>query len=173
MESMINYQDSAFINFQDYEFTEHGAAAYRWVNIKRFRIQTEEVPDTALLAMLIDDEKFRDDYAGGGVEPDEIRHGPYWLRLVTPDVYEAVSPEESTRILYEWAEQFGALPAELEAELRQAVFAPVASADSRYYLSGLTEAHFHDWGGVHCDFHEFVLIDRAASLLTLLVAADD
>jgi hypothetical protein len=32
---------------------------------------------------------------------------------------------------------------------------------------------FHDWGGVHNEFHEAVLLDRTSRTLTLVVAADD
>ncbi|MFF4875105.1 hypothetical protein [Micromonospora sp. NPDC000668] len=42
-----------------------------------------------------------------------------------------------------------------------------------YRLRDLGRAAFHDWGGVHNDFHEFVLIDHANRTLVLIVAADD
>lgn len=38
-------------------------------------------------------------------------------------------------------------------------------------LHGLGEESHHDWGGVHNEFHEFVLVER--DLVTLVVAADD
>ncbi len=46
-------------------------------------------------------------------------------------------------------------------------------ATNRYQLEDLGREAFHDWGGVHTDFHELILIDRAAGVLSLLVAADD
>ncbi|MFC5674077.1 hypothetical protein, partial [Streptomyces incanus] len=122
---------------------------------------------------LIGHEQFRDDYAGGGVLPEGPRHGPYWLRSVTPDVHETVGREKSTHILREWANQFGDVPSELEVDLRQEVFDRLAAADHISYLSGLGDEDIHDWGRVHDCFHEFVLIDRSAGRITLLVAADD
>ena len=34
--------------------------------------------------------------------PDGIRHGPYWLRLITPELYEPISQEKVVQILREW-----------------------------------------------------------------------
>ncbi|MFE1547898.1 hypothetical protein [Streptomyces sp. NPDC058718] len=108
-----------------------------------------------------------------GVQSEGSRHGPYWLRLVAPDVYEAVSRERSAYVLWGWVNQLGDVPAELEADLQQEVFDRLAVADHIYYLSGLGDEAIHDWGRVHEHFHEFVLIDRSAGRITLLVAADD
>jgi hypothetical protein len=49
----------------------------------------------------------------------------------------------------------------------------ISAADRVYYLCELGDAEFHDWGGVHDDFHEFILVSRRAARITLLVAADD
>ncbi|MFE5591410.1 hypothetical protein [Streptomyces sp. NPDC056549] len=72
-----------------------------------------------------------------------------------------------------WANQLGDVPPELEADLHQEVFVRLAAADDIYYMSGLGDEAIHDWGCVHEYFHEFVLIDRSAGRITLLVAADD
>ncbi|MGV9269505.1 hypothetical protein ACWDRR_33130 [Kitasatospora sp. NPDC003701] len=40
-------------------------------------------------------------------------------------------------------------------------------------LGQLPEDAFHDYGPIHIDYHELVLIDRLAATLILLVAADD
>lgn len=173
MENNITHEGSAFVNFRDYRFEDGQAHAFRWVDAKRLRLSAAPVGDRELLAALIGHEQFRDDYAGGGVFPEETRHGPYWRKLVTPDVYEAVTREQSEIVLRDWANQFGPVSAELEAELRRVVFDPLAAADCVYSLSGLGNEAFHDWGGVHCEFHEFVFIDRSAGRITLLVAADD
>ncbi|MCX4649683.1 hypothetical protein ACWGDS_41255 [Streptomyces sp. NPDC055059] len=53
------------------------------------------------------------------------------------------------------------------------MFARLATADGIYYLSELGDEAIHDWGRVHDYFHEFVLIDRSAGQITLIVAADD
>ncbi|MEU9976070.1 hypothetical protein [Streptomyces sp. NPDC051014] len=173
MENQLTHEASAFINFRNYKFQDPRSHGYRWVDIKHLRTPAESGEAQELLAALIGHEQFRDDYAGGGVLPEGSRHGPYWLRLVTPDVYEAVSRETSAHILWGWASKFGDVPARLEADLQQEVFDRLATAEHIYYLSGLGDEAIHDWGRVHEDFHDFVLIDRSAGRITLLVAADD
>ncbi|MFB6678297.1 hypothetical protein ACFCWG_38980 [Streptomyces sp. NPDC056390] len=173
METKLTHEANAFINFRDYAFQDSRAHGFRWVDVKHLRLPSEPVGDKALLAALIGHEQFRDDYAGGGVLPEGPRHGPYWMRLVTPDSYEPVSRERSVHVLREWANQFGDVPAALEARLQREVFGRLSTADSIYYLSGLGDEAIHDWGRVHEDFHEFVLIDQSAGRITLLVAADD
>ncbi|MFC9795616.1 hypothetical protein [Streptomyces sp. NPDC057695] len=69
--------------------------------------------------------------------------------------------------------QFGYVPAALKADLQQEVFDRLAAADRINCLSRLGDEAIHDWGRVHEHFHEFVLADRSAGRITLLVAADD
>ncbi|WP_406229940.1 hypothetical protein [Nocardia sp. NBC_01009] len=173
MGNELTHEGSAFINFRDYKFQDSRSHGFRWVDIKHLRLPAESVGDRELLAALIGHEQFRDDYAGGGVLPEGPRHGPYWLRLVTPDVYESISREKGVHILREWVDPLWDVPAELEADLQQEVFGRLAAADHIYYLSELGDEAIHDWGRVHDYFHEFVLIDRSAGQITLLVAADD
>ncbi|WNO69466.1 hypothetical protein OG830_40070 [Streptomyces sp. NBC_00121] len=92
---------------------------------------------------------------------------------MTLDVFEAVDREKSDRILWEWANQFEDVPSDLATDLQREVFDRLDAAERIYYLSELGDEAIHDWGGVHSDFHEFVLIDRSAGQITLLVAADD
>ncbi|MEU5371026.1 hypothetical protein ABZ362_18960 [Streptomyces sp. NPDC005951] len=172
MENGLAHEDSVLINFRRYvrDSKEHG---YRWVDIKRLRFSAESVDDRELLAALVGHEQFRDDYAGGGVLPDGPRHGPYWLRLITPDLYESISQEKAVQILREWVDPLWDVPTALESDLQREVFARVAAADGIYYLRELGDEAIHDWGRVHDSFHEFVLVDRAAGQVTLIVAADD
>ncbi|ROQ93798.1 hypothetical protein EDE04_0203 [Streptomyces sp. 2132.2] len=173
MENQLTHEANNFINFRDYNFRDPRSHGFRWVDIKHLRIPAVSGEAHELLAALIGHEQFRDDYAGGGVLSEGSRHGPYWLRLVTPDAYEAVSREKSACVLWGWVNQFGDVPAKLGADLQQEVFDRLSSADHIYYLSGLGDEAIHDWGCVHQYFHEFVLIDRSAGRITLLVAADD
>lgn len=122
MENQLTHEASAFINFRTYKFQDPRSHGYRWVDIKHLRLPAESGEAHEMLAALIGHEQFRDDYAGGGVLPEGSRHGPYWLRLVTPDVYEAVSREKSAYVLWRWVKQFGDVPAKLEADLQQEVF---------------------------------------------------
>ncbi|MFF6906705.1 hypothetical protein ACFY9Q_12245 [Streptomyces sp. NPDC012389] len=173
MQNELTHEGGAFINFRNYTFQDSKSPAFRWVDVKRLRFPGGSVGDTELLAALIGHEQFRDDYAGGGVLPDGLRHGPYWVRAVTPDVYESVDREKSDRILREWANRFEDVPADLARDLQREMFDPLAVAGHIYHLGELGDEAIHDWGGVHTDFHEFVLIDRSAERITLLVAADD
>ncbi|WP_326658992.1 hypothetical protein [Streptomyces sp. NBC_00385] len=173
MENQLTHEASTFINFRDYKFRDPKAHGYRWVDIKHLRLPAESVGGRELLAALIGHEQFRNDYAGGGVLTDGTRHGPYWLELVTPDAYEAVSRKECAHTLWGWANQFGDVPSKLNADLQQEVFDRLAAADHVHYLNGLGDGAVHDWGGVHEDFHEFVLVDRSAGRISLVVAADD
>ncbi|MYS09257.1 hypothetical protein GTW71_23100 [Streptomyces sp. SID6041] len=173
MENQLTHEAGTFINFRNYKFQDPRSHGYRWVDIKHLRIPAESGGAQDLLAALIGHEQFRDDYAGGGVVSAGSRHGPYWLRLVTPDIYEAVSRERSAYVLRGWVNQFGDVSAALDAVLQQEVFDRLAAADRIYYLSRLGDKAIHDWGRVHEHFHEFVLIDRSAGRITLLVAADD
>ncbi|MGW0931153.1 hypothetical protein [Streptomyces sp. NPDC002644] len=172
MDKKLAHEESIFINFRDYMRNpkEHG---FRWVDIKQLRISGDPADDRSLLAALIEHEQFRDDYAGGGVLPDGPRHGPYWLRLITPDLYESVGRQKAVQILREWVDPLQYVPTELEADLQREVFARLAAADVIHYLTELGDEAIHDWGRVHEYFHEFVLVDRSAGRLTLIVTADD
>lgn len=172
MDNWLAHEESAFINFRRYlpDPKEHG---FRWVDIKQLRFSAESVDDRGLLTALIGHEQFRDDYAGGGVLPEGLRHGPYWLRLITPDLYEPISQEKAAQILREWVDPLWEVSTELEADLQREFFARLAAADGVYYLSELGDEAIHDWGRVHDCFHEFVLIGRSAGRITLIVAADD
>ncbi|GHA84701.1 hypothetical protein ACIQRS_19985 [Streptomyces termitum] len=172
MDNGLAHEESAFINFRRYvrDPKEHG---FRWVDIKQLRFSAGSVDDRELLAALIGHEQFRDDYAGSGALPDGPRHGPYWLQLITPGLYESISQEKAAQILREWVDPLWDVPTELEADLQRKVFARVAAADGIYYLSELGDEAIHDWGRVHDYFHEFVLVDRSAGRITLIVAADD
>ena len=163
MDYELAHEGNAFINFRHYvpHAKEHG---FRWVDVRRLRFCAESVDDGGLLAALIGHEQFRDDYAGGGVVPEGPRHGPYWLRLITPDLYEHISQDKAVQILREWVDPLWDVPSELEVDLQREVFDRVAAADGIYCLSELGDEAIHDWGRVHDEFHEYVLIDRSAGV---------
>jgi len=173
MGNKLTHEGGAFVNFRNYRFRDRNSHGFKWVDVKHLSFPTECVGDRELLAALIGHEQFRDDYAGGGVLPAGSRHGPYWLEMITPDVYETINREKGTRILRNWVGSVGEVPTELEADLQREVFDRLAAADHIYYLHELGDEAIHDWGRVHECFHEFVLIDRSAGRITLLVAADD
>ncbi|MGW8884634.1 hypothetical protein [Streptomyces sp. NPDC055749] len=160
------------VNFRHHDFTGRGPHGYRWVDVKSFRFP-QGVQDSELLEALVAHEQFRDDYAGGGVDPAGTRHGPYWLKHVTAHAFRPVANAEALRTLRSWADQYGSLPESLEKTLATTVHALIDSATNCYRLQDLGRQRFHDWGSVHSDFHEYVVIDQDRALLTLLVAADD
>lgn len=172
VERDLDYQDQVFINFRDF-FGRSPDHAFRWVDLKRFRLSRTAWSDAQILEALIRHDQFRDDYAGGGVDPVGTRHGPYWLDRISVDAYEPVDETTATRVLHGWASQYGELPGTLKATLERDVYPLVRAATSRYRLKALGAYALHDWGGVHGEFHELVVIDRAISSSALIVAADD
>ncbi|MEV0374536.1 hypothetical protein AB0I10_32925 [Streptomyces sp. NPDC050636] len=173
--------DSLFINFQDFDFPQGSSHGYRWVDIKRFRVPSDMPPalppdmhdERNVLAALIAHLEFRDTYDGGGVDPDGTRHGQWWLDRIAPDSYRAVDDTAAIGIIDTWAIGQGTLPKQLEARLRAEIYSPIRSSTDRFALGDLPKDAVHDYGPIHIDFHELVLIDRPASTVTLLVAADD
>ncbi|MGW7463308.1 hypothetical protein ACWGJT_01050 [Streptomyces xantholiticus] len=169
--SALVHLDSSFINFRDFDFTK-GAHGYRWIDTKRFRLPADLPDDRDVLAALIAHPQFRDTYDGAGVQ-DWPRHGRWWLDRITPGTYRPVDDAAASDVIRTWAEQYGAVPEPLRSRLRREIHAPIRTATGRYLLGRLPEDAVHDYGPVHVDYHELVLIDRTAAALTLLVAADD
>lgn len=168
----LDFVGPTFVNFRDHPFPDGHGHGFRWVELKSFHFPRDS-QDPGLLAAVIAHEQFRDDYAGGGVDPGGTRHGPYWLQEVEPGDYQPITRGEATQLLSEWANQHGGLPGSLADALEATLFATVKSASRLYRLPDLGRDAFHDWGGVHIDFHEFVAIDDDRQILTLLVATDD
>ncbi|WP_327589040.1 hypothetical protein OHA25_20015 [Nonomuraea sp. NBC_00507] len=173
MQQALNFRDQLFINLRHYPFNDHSTHGYRWIDLKRFELLSPSCDDTLLLDALIKHDQFRDDYAGGGVDPLGTRHGPYWLSNITTDAYEPVDEMTAIDVLRSWASQYGGLPRQVEEVLNHEVYALIRAATSRYRLKGLGRSEFHDWGGVHTEFHELIVVDRASRNLTLIIAADD
>ncbi|SIN41224.1 hypothetical protein [Micromonospora cremea] len=166
MTVQLTYTGHLFINFANQTF--------QWVHINRFGLPATDEPDVALLAALTGHDSFGDNYATGpGPGGDPERHGPYWRDQITPDCYDLIEAGIAERCLRSWAEQFAPVPGRVRPELQRAVYQPLHAADRVYQLRDLGPAAFHDWGGVHNDFHEFVLVDRTSRTLAQIVAADD
>jgi hypothetical protein len=170
VEHRLAYLDQVFVNFRDF-FRGSGDHGFRWVDLKRFRLPPMAWSDERLLTALTKHEQFRDDYAGGGVDPAGVRHGPYWLNRITAGAYEPVDETTAINELYVWARQYGDLPPALDETLERDVYPLLRTAISRYRLKALGDDARHDWGFVHNEFHELVVVDRNG--MALLVAADD
>ncbi|MFE5005712.1 hypothetical protein ACFRJ3_13900 [Streptomyces sp. NPDC056696] len=154
----LHHLDTPSVNFRDFDFGEasHG---YRWINTKRFGLPPDAPDDRALLAALIAHPQFRDTYDGAGVQ-DRPRHGQWWLERITPGAYQTVDASMATGRIRAWAGRHGDVPQELEARLEEHLYAPIPSATSRYVLGELPEDALHEYGPIHIDFHELVLVDR-------------
>lgn len=157
--------DHVFINFKN--------GTFQWVDIRRFALPAPVVDDMSILAMLIDHELYGDDYAGGEPGGNPERHGPYWRDRITPACYDPIDPDAAERRVRVWAEQHAPVPDHLQPKLQREMYQPLRTAELVYHLRDLDQAAFHDWGGVHNEFHELVLIDRAAGTVSVVVAADD
>ncbi|WP_433663190.1 hypothetical protein ACQPW1_14245 [Nocardia sp. CA-128927] len=134
---------------------------------------TVEVDDRATLDALINQVEYRDDYVGGGVDPAGTRHGPYWLDRLSPDVYEPVTGQNVVEIVREWLAECGTVPRELEDTIQRQVFDSVMGSANSYVLRDLDKSAINDYGDVHTEFHEIVVIDRTAQKVRLIVASDD
>lgn len=163
---------SPFINFRDFDFGAGSHHGYRWVDAKHFQLPSEVLDHRDVLAALISHSQFRDTYDGAGVQ-DWPRHGQWRLDRITPDTYEAVDAETAVDVIHSWANQHGNVPEPLASRLRQEIYTPIRKATSTYLLGQLPADALHDYGPIHIDYHELVVIDRPAATLTLLVAADD
>jgi hypothetical protein len=160
----LRHRGQLFINFTN--------GTFQWIDVQRFDL-TASVDDWDALALLIRDERYGCDYAGGDPGQDSDRHGPYWRERITPDAFDPTDVDTEERRLRGWAEQYAELTSSLRSDVEAALYAPLRAAGHVYRLRDLGEIAFHDWGGVHGCFHELVLIDRTAGTLTLVVAADD
>lgn len=154
-------------------FTNFANGTFQWVDLQHFRLPETAGDDGALLASLIAHERFGNNYAGGHPGGDPERHGPYWRERITPACYDPIDAHAAERHLRAWAEQLAPLPEHLRPDLEAEAYQRLRTADRVYKLRDLGPAAFHDWGGVHTEFHELVLIDRMKRTLTLLVATDD
>ncbi|MFD9724815.1 hypothetical protein [Streptomyces sp. NPDC059072] len=168
----LTHERDALINFRDH-LTSGWHHGYRWVDHKHFRLPPTPATDRELLTALIAHEQFRDTYIGAGVIPEEPRHGPYWITAITPDQYEPLPAHTCERIIRDWSVPACTESPALESDLQREIFDPMTAADRVYHLGELGDENTHDWGRIHEYFHEFVVIDRTAGHLTLIVAADD
>lgn len=147
----------------------------QWVDIKLFNLPRQRISDREALGLVSRHIRYRDSYAGTGDEDMVDIHGPYRLDAITTDSFSAVGSASAEATLRWWAECNAALPSTARDELEHDLYARIRAATAVYQLTGVGEAEWHDWGYVvgMSGFNEFVLIDRAADALALVVASDD
>jgi len=165
-EEQVVYQRTIFIN---------PAVTRQWVSIKVFRLAAD-VDDRSALAAMIAHVRYRDSYAGTGDTDMVDKHGPYWLDAITPQTFVVVNPAAADTVIRTWAVYFVPWPAGDREAMDREVYARIQNATVIYQLPDIRATAQHDWGeivGSDGGFHEYVMFDRAASELALMVASDD
>jgi hypothetical protein len=149
--------------------------AYQWFDIKLFKLPDEPIDDQEALGLLLRHIRYRDSYASEGEKDSVSIHGPYCLDAITTDSFTAADPESVETTLHAWAGQVEPVPDVARDQAERELYPRVRTATSCYRLAVGPEAqHESGWvvGGM-TGFHEFVLIDRQAGILALVVASDD
>lgn len=166
-EERLAYDREVFINFRN--------QTYQWVSIKLFALPAD-ADDHEVLASLLRHARYRDSYGGTGAKDMETIHGPYWLYAITPEVFSPVSAADAEALIRTWAEYAAPLPDGPREELERELYPRIRNATSRYQLPDLRDIAQHEWGGSVgslTGFFEYVLIDRRAGSVALIVASDD
>ena len=173
-EEQLAYQCTIFIN---------PPVTRQWVDIKVFTLPAD-VDDQTALALMTAHVRYRDSYASSTFEDAKTIHGPYWLHAITPETFTIVDAEAAKTAISHWAEHvirdwdgdFVSWPQAQHEEMDREVYARTHRATVIYQLPDIRAMAQHDWGeivGSDAGFHEFVIIDRAAGQLALVVASDD
>jgi hypothetical protein len=166
-EELLVYQGDELINFRNH--------TYQWVSIKFFALPAD-ADDNQVLTLLTRHVRYRDSYAASDFQDAKTIHGPYWLSAISSGVFFPVSARDAEALIRTWAEYAAPLPDGCREEMEQTLYPRIRGATSRYQLPDLRDVAEHDWGstvGSITGFFEFVLIDRHASSVALVVASDD
>ncbi|AFU05060.1 hypothetical protein O3I_035565 [Nocardia brasiliensis ATCC 700358] len=173
MVRVVDYRERLFTNFREFEFGAGGSHCFQWIDSKEFALAAAEADDREVLSDLIASVEYRDDYVGGGIDPSGIRHGPYWLDRISSEAYAAIDESAVIELLERWLHGCGSIPDQLREEIQREVVGPVRTATSRYVLEDLGVSAINDYGDLHREFHEIVLIDRRGRRVLLVVMTDD
>jgi hypothetical protein len=145
------------------------------VSIKLFGLPADS-DDHEVLSLLIHHVRYRDSYGGTGDRDMETIHGPYWLYAITPEVFSPASGPDAEALIRTWAEYAAPLADGTREEMERELYPRIRSATGRYQLPDLRDVAQHEWGssvGSLTGFFEYVLIDRRAGSVALVVASDD
>lgn len=165
VEERLVYQSEVFVNFR---------TSRQWVSAKLFDLPPE-VDDFTVLQLLFRHVRYRDSYGGTGDKDMETIHGPYWLHAIVPEILVPASAVDAEALIRTWAEYDVSLTDHDRVAMEHEIYPRIRHATSRYQLPDLRDTALHDWGWAigNNGFHEFVLIDRRAGSVALLVASDD
>lgn len=164
-EAQLVFQREIFIN---------PMVTRQWVSIKLFALP-DDVDDETALAFMIAHVRYRDTYAGVGDGDVADKHGPYWLQAITPDTFKVTNRTDVEALIRTWAQYYARWNAADREALQRYLYARIERATVIYQLPDIRDVAQHDWGDVvgADGFHEFVIIDRPARELALVVASDD
>lgn len=101
---------------------------------------------------------------------------PPWAVLAGSDlerIYSAVDVTTASDVLERWLRGCGVVPEQLREVVQRRIVEPLCSATSRYLLRDLGSSAVNDYGDLHREFHEIVLIDKKERSVLLTVLSDD
>jgi hypothetical protein len=168
-DSTLTYVDETAIVFAN--------NTYQFIVLREFNLPADEsIGDRDVLTALVANRHYRGSFVGTG-DGDSTIHGPYQVQAITADSFIPVSAADAESLLRAWAEYTSALPEAVRTAIERDVYPRINAATAVYRLPTLPpEARETEWRlalGNATGFHEFVLIDRASSVVTLLIATDD
>lgn len=148
----------------------------RWFDIRVFRVDPL-LDDEELISCLVGGEWYGDAYWSrwdGNPAPGNPLHGPYMKSSISEKNFKKISKKDALSKLNNWIFSLGSLEDELIDKIGLYVLPRFSDEMNIYHLETNdleldTPIIFTRDSG----FHEFLIIDRNRSELTLLVATDD
>ncbi|WP_067993551.1 hypothetical protein [Nocardia pseudobrasiliensis] len=168
---LIRHGEDRLINFNDFDFEPGSGSAYQWVDIKIFNILDNAVDDRAIVQAIISAPEFQENYQDDGREITV--HDPFLIEYFTPNIYLPTDADAIEQLLTEWTARCGTLPNLLKMELESSIISRIRSASSRYILGELEQSARCWFMDDSETYHEFLLIDRSAGEVALILASDD
>lgn len=168
-DSTLTYIDETVIVFAN--------NTYQFIVLREFDLPAgESLDDRDVLTALIANRHYRGSFVGTG-DGDDTIHGNYQVRAITAESFLPVSATDAESLLHTWAEYTSVLPDGVRTAIERDVYPRINKATAVFQLPKLPpEAWETEWRlalGNATGFHEFVLIDRARGVVTLLIATDD
>ena len=159
----LPYRDSVFVNFSN--------GTYQWVHMKLFGLSAE-LDDPSALACLLESSYYRDGYCGPEARNCGVLHGPYVIEQMRVSDFVATNAADASAELRGWAEYYSKLDEPQREELELHVYSRMGRATTVYRLARLPKDRRADYE-INFHFTEFVLLDREAGELALVVGTDD
>lgn len=164
------------VNYELVNFTPSKLFDDRWFDIRSWSFDSS-LTDEQLISNLVTGQWYGDAYwSPWDMKPDSgsPRHGPYLRDSISRESFQEISAEDALVRLNRWIFELGDIEKELIRKIENRVLFRFSEKSKFYYLNvsnlALEEPPlvFRQGG-----FHEFLIINREKSELTLLVATDD